>query len=824
MGETPSAPPAPAELPAPADLIPVQRFSVRFAWYVGTVLLAGVLAVFGHSVVRLTGFAFLPNEPYLRFDSAGLGFEAADLHAPFTTDADAMLILPLVKAFVETGTHWKNDRIGCPGDARLTDVGYPVGQELYDFPVIDHLHFAVLWLLARFIPDVVVVFNVYFLLTYPLTALTGMLVFRWLRLTLPAAAVGGLLYAFLPYHYLRFEHHYFLAAYWLVPVSMVPMFQLLRGEHPLVGRLRRWSMLGQLALAAATASGGAYYAFFACGLYAIAAAHAVWFRRDWRAAASAGMLVGAVLAFGVLNHLPMFLYQAKHGKNEIAARMPEEAEEFGMKLPQLVLPIDDHSLTVLSRVKARYNTAFRTSQNENRFSSLGLIGAVGFTALLVMFVFPAPRRWPFGPLSFVAGLIVLFSLIGGLGSLFNFAFFAQVRCYNRFSVCLAFLCLFAVLWPLDRFLAMRAGRWTRRLRYPAFALVALLGFLDQTPFSWFSERSAQVMCDHANKFAADRRFFTAIEERMADVPGGARIFTLPYIPFPEYSTLHRMQVYEPSRGYLHTNTVLWSHGAVKNREADSWARDLACQPTFNPFDVMNRLVHRGYDGLVIDTRGFGVVLDSFTNKPVNEGLLWRRDLKAVPPPDVPLPETIHEDGEQFFLDLRPYRDWRRRTDPDFESKCRQEREWPMILWLDGFVNYEAMSPNRTPIWAAKSAKAMFFNPSDRERTFDVVISFAVEADGPFAIRLRGRDGLMMQRDGAWVPWTDEFTIERPRSQPPSGTRNPAMFSVKRTYRLHAPAGRSAFLLNCDPPRQYVPPEYRMTCYYILDYKIAEVTG
>ena len=42
----------------------------------------------------------------------------------------------------------------------------------------------------------------------------------------PAAAVGGLLYAFLPYHQERYHYHYFLAAYWWVPVSLVPAFIL----------------------------------------------------------------------------------------------------------------------------------------------------------------------------------------------------------------------------------------------------------------------------------------------------------------------------------------------------------------------------------------------------------------------------------------------------------------------------------------------------------------------------------------------------------------------------------------------------------------------
>ena len=144
-----------------------------------------------------------------------------DLHAPFYYDLDALLYLPLVKTTIEHGSHWQTDRMGAPGI-----------QELYDFPIIDNLHFAILWLLGHVFSDLLLVYNVYSLMTYPLTALIAMWVLRWLKLSLPAAALGGLLYAFLPYHQERYQYHYFLAAYWWVPVSLVPAIALCKGDFP----------------------------------------------------------------------------------------------------------------------------------------------------------------------------------------------------------------------------------------------------------------------------------------------------------------------------------------------------------------------------------------------------------------------------------------------------------------------------------------------------------------------------------------------------------------------------------------------------------------
>ena len=109
--------------------------------------------------------------------------------------------VPLVKATAERGP-------GGQGETSIWALASPrrtgrSSRSLDDFPVIDLLHFALIWVLSLVISNVAVLFNAYFLLTFPLTTLTAMIAFRYLGLSLPAAAVGGLLYSFLPFHYQR---------------------------------------------------------------------------------------------------------------------------------------------------------------------------------------------------------------------------------------------------------------------------------------------------------------------------------------------------------------------------------------------------------------------------------------------------------------------------------------------------------------------------------------------------------------------------------------------------------------------------------------------
>ena len=141
----------------------------------------------------------------------------------------------------------------------------------------------------------------------------------------------------------------------------------------------------------------------------------------------------------------------------------------------------------------------------------------------------------------------------------------------RASIIGQLLVLFAVCWATDRVVP-------GRLRWPAFALLTLLGIWDQTPREWFRPAVAKPREAHAERFRADAAFYGEVERAM---PGGT-VFTLPYVPYPEVK-------YEHVRGYLHTATVRWSFGAVRGRETDLWQREVA---TREPREMLGRLAGR----------------------------------------------------------------------------------------------------------------------------------------------------------------------------------------------------------------------------------------
>ena len=785
---------------APADLVAPPSLRERFAWYVGAVVVTGAVLF------------------------AGLRLDSASIKAPLAYDDDALLIMPMVKSTLERGSHWRNERMGYPGI-----------QELHDFPVIDHLHFAILWLLGRVVSDWVVVYNLYYLLTYPLTTLTGMYAFRRLGLTLSMAAAGGLLYSFLPYHYMRGEAHYFLAAYWLVPLSWLPALAISRGALPFFRLMpdRRYrtafrtrETLFQVLLAAATSSAGAYYAFFACAIYAFAGLYGWVFHRTWKSVASAGLLVGIIVIVGVLNHLPSIVYAQQYGRNSVAERTSEEAETYGLKIAQLLLPVDGHNVTFLGQIKSAYCSGMRPFNNENTSATLGIVGSTGLVLLFAALLFSSRREWPLGPLASFAAFIIVFATIGGIGAIFNLIIFDQVRCLNRFSIYLAFICQFAVLFKFDRFLVSRVGR-ARRVRVPAALAIAIFGIVDQTPSVWFAKAIATFTRLQQDRFLADRQFFSAIENHLNVGPSNPlhpdapwRVFNLPYMPFPEVPPAFDMNAYEHSRGYLHTQNVVWSYGAIKNREADAWQRDVV----FNNVDresyadyFLPRIVYRGFDAILIDTRGFSI------GSRGNKGSQLIKQIKdlAEKQAHVNLPEIVHSDTRQVFLDLRPYRDylWNLDRGHTFEAEAALESDWVALLWLRGFVCIAPNARRDDFRWGYSAGRATIINPSNRTRTFKLSMRVGVEAEGEFIISIDGNGLVHLDRDGGSGPWVDRFSVEKPDVDPNSPKHGHA---VQRSYLLEVPPGRHPIEFRCKVPSRFMPGNLPAYCYYIKDVAFFEV--
>src|SRR4029079_11385314 len=209
-------------------------------------------------------------------------------------------------------------------------------------PQADGIHLLLIKLLSCFSTDWALLFNVYYLLGFPLIALSAFAVLRHFRIAPVPAFVASLLYAFLPSRLMIGELHFFLAGFFQVPLAILLALWVAGDDPPLLASgasawrprlaLRRRRSVVTIAIALLIAGTGVYYAFFAGVLIVFAGVWSAAERRSPRHAL-AGLAITALIVAGLAaQSIPTLLYHRAMGPNpDTAARPLAEAEIYGLR-------------------------------------------------------------------------------------------------------------------------------------------------------------------------------------------------------------------------------------------------------------------------------------------------------------------------------------------------------------------------------------------------------------------------------------------------------------------------------------------------------------
>lgn len=479
---------------------------------------------------------------------------------PLVYDGDGLWNLFVIKTVLETGWYGGNVHLGAPFAATFLDFAKP--ESLY------LLMFRLAGLVTN---NAVLVHNLFYFLGFFLVAGSALLVLRrGFRLQWALAVAGALLYAFLPFHWMR-QAHLFLSNYFVVPIA-IWMALLIAADRPPFFTAGRLGVAGSRVwlAAAVVASTSIYYTFFALVLIAAVGCLESVRTTLWRSFVSAMLVASLVAVFLAANLTPSLLYWAENGTNsKVAVRALSESDEYALRPVQLLLPTTDHRLSAFSELTRKYE-AGAPFVNENRTSYLGLVGVTGFLFLLVTLV--AGHRiirenHHFGFAARINVIALSLAIAGGGGMILGLISNSQFRALNRISVVIAFVSIAGLMLLLDRFAKSLPAQWRVRFSIAASVLLVAVGLWDQVPLHARPETTQL-----AAEFDSDRAFVRDIE---ALLPDQALVLQWPYTPFPEAAPRFKETLYSHLRGYLHGKKLRWSYGGMKGRLSDSWHASLA---------------------------------------------------------------------------------------------------------------------------------------------------------------------------------------------------------------------------------------------------------
>lgn len=534
------------------------------------------------------------------FTTLALRLWNASRAIPFTYSADALGVGAHFKTILETGWYESQPALGAP-----------FGQVYHDFPTADNLHMAVVAVMNAFVDNWAVAFNVYYLLGFPLAALTAVWFFRLVGVSRSMTVVLAVLFALAPYHVERNQGHLFLASYYPVPLAAGIVVMALRGsalwglragDRPIL--LAFLTGTGAMTAVAMVLVGTAssYYGIFTAVLLGVAGLAALWRDRNWRRFAGI-VAAGTVLAATMLvNMAPDLLYTRGRDSNPLAiTRNPEGTEVYGLKLVQLLLPSYYHRWKPLRDLRLDYNDRFPLPGES---PVLGAVAAAGLVILLCVmasaFVVPARRGTTLRHLALLTLTALTVAAVGGLSTFIALFVTDNVRGWNRMSIFIAAFCLGAVGLAVDGLVrwgrALRPGGHRLGVRLPALLATGVLGvgLVDQT-----SPRYVPKYAEVRASYTSDATYVRAIEEQL---PAGAAVYQLPHQVFPESPPLNGAVDTDQLRLYLSSTDTRWSAGGLKGRPRADWPRRLETKPIAT---VVPLLAIAGFSGVSVDRKALG---------------------------------------------------------------------------------------------------------------------------------------------------------------------------------------------------------------------------
>lgn len=470
-------------------------------------------------------------------------------------------------------------------------ISYPYYAYMSDFPNSGLLLNTIRCLIFKLIKNPALAINGIYISGYLLAGSAAYWALRKLKVERLSAGVGAILYTFLPFHLMRGINHLTQGMYWPVPIFVYFLINYMKGnkgyERNEGGKVSKDTYLHIFVL---LYLGGhsVYYTFFSCFFMCVLILWMFICQKNWKLIKPA-MIDLSILLGSVMVTLGIYVINVSRfgGNSSVAARTGDEIELYGLKIGHLLLPITEHRLAFLRDMKNTYNKLPLNS--ENHMATLGVLISIGFILLLVELVKKKHADEDVYACSVLNIAALLLSTIGGVASIISL-FFTKIRCYNRISIYIAFFAVICFCKLFNKLLNKIKNIW---FQVVVSMLVLAIGIFDQTTPAYVPRyENIIAMWD------SDSDFIQRIEAMEEE---GAKIYQMPYVYYPEAASVKKMNGYDHTKGYMHSDTLVWSFGAYKGRIGDMWNSYIS---TLGLEEQVYLISFQGFDGIYVDSYAY----------------------------------------------------------------------------------------------------------------------------------------------------------------------------------------------------------------------------
>ena len=578
----------------------------------------------------------------------------------------------------------------------------PFSFQTYDFPLPFFSNFLYIKFLSIFSSDSVVVFNLYYISTYFLNAFVMYWVLRRLRVNVYLAISIGILFTFLPFHFWRLPHTLY-SGYFFIPLWIYYLL-LLTNKKPLFFKKKvneskysfDWSKRNIIIMLVLLISStwNFYYTFFFAFLIGFTLISNLVVKNSKHHIFSTLIFLSLAVAPFLANMAPYKAYEAQNGKNyQVGQRSPISSETLGLTVATLVFPNIDHKVRKFdgfSKSYAHKSLLF----NESNDATLGLIGAIGFVILIFIAFFYNHFPKILSRLSQLNLFSLLLSTVGGFGVVFAYVVTPQIRAYNRISMFIAAMSFIAITIIINQYISKNKKR---NAFLPISFIIILFGVFDLV--------GSNMNFESVNKFKieylSDKSFVHKIESQFDTSKQKILIAQLPYLSIPEKPGIHKMGNYEQFQGYIHSDKLYWSFGAMRGREADSWWKNLTKKPIKEQIQILQEA---GFSGVMINRNGYKDNAQSLESNIIN--------LLEVQP-------MISENKVLSFFELTP---------------TGNKISLPAIF--NSFYQWEG-NPGKFR-WAGDNANIALYNNQDKIESQDISFTLGTLKDRGMTIKLNNK--------------------------------------------------------------------------------------